>query len=515
MTNRTTRARSVVFGFFLFAFVALSVLILYGASLASSIVLIDDHEYFLLLGPTQSLPIAEIIQRLSQLTELGSWGESMRFRPAYFLGRAFESSVFGLDPLPRYVFRVATLIALSLSLGMLMWNELGKRKYQPLSFAFIGVSATAISLLLILQSSWLGIIPRLGPSEILVALGLVPYLLGAYLVWNHQHPKFSWILLGVGYNLIILSKENTFSLLVPVLFLAVRQVFSSKHRWLPTVVSFISIATTIWVVLGITLAMQQNNGTDVYGVGRTFSGFIQKLLEQPFFVFVLAIFLISFFIEFARYQKESSTGFGLINAFPLVLTNTALLLVIIVDVFVYQSSNELRYLLLSQISSLISLMTLIVGVLSLRNVSLGLRYLLTISMILVFLVVMFISNRSVMNPLSIMSQVQSSVFSTNQIHSEITQLSEEIARNPDAPVVLYMEGPLLEPAFAISRITWFESGKLLYLGQPYPELQTGNSELLFEPETFDPKKSSPPICVLLGTYTSPLPDCRAQVQFSW
>ena len=66
---------------------------LFGVNLNAKMGMIDDHEVVSFLGPDKDIAVGEIPQLLSK-TEVGKWGEALRFRPVYYTLRIVESMSF-------------------------------------------------------------------------------------------------------------------------------------------------------------------------------------------------------------------------------------------------------------------------------------------------------------------------------------------------------------------------------------------------------------------------------------
>ena len=489
---------------------------LYGPAVNGKLVLIDDHEYFLLLGPTQELPIIEIVPRLLSLTELGHWGESMRFRPFYFIERALESSLWGIEPLPRFVLRIFLGSSLAACFAFLTWSELRNISIRMPQRVLVFFLSFFIGFLTLMISSWSDIILRLGPSEIFVAFALVPFILGVRRVWKNSSASAGWLWLFCGYAIAILSKENTFSLLPIIWIIAAISFKSSRVKFLILAGILFVTGLTIWIELGIYIAMAQNGG-DVYGQQRNISDFLTKLFQEPYIYLAVIALVVAFVSEVKNLHKLNSSRVESHLAaarpfarFKFTLAVSASIWVLIFDTFIYQAAAEPRYLFLSQISLVVIFITSIIALITFNETRQTLS--LVLALLLTFLAI-GISNKG-----SSISRIQdlSTRASTNsqEVNSHIQELLEATKEFPNSRVVLYLNSPLLEHSFAISRIVWFATGNYVYFGKPYPELQTGSQGLLFETKIFITSENQNPICVFFGkTLDTESTNCETEIIF--
>lgn len=501
----------------LFAIIFAVAFWLYSPILSAQLGLIDDHEYFLLLGPGQHLALTDVIPRILNLTEVGHWGESMRFRPFYFLSRGLETSLWGLDPAPRYLSRILILAAFSSALAYIFWSEV-RDKYQSKRIRALAFLASAmIGILALSLPTWGDIVLRLGPSEIFLTLALIPFLIGSNKVWENNNSKIGWVSLTIGYCLAVMSKENAVSLLPIVIFLFLRDLRSSRNKVFVVTGIASCIAITAWIEIGINIAMQVNGG-DVYGAKRTIGLFVNKLIHEPYIYLSLICLFITVAIELYKLSRKTtaitSRSSGLIKDFPLSLAVIAGTNVLIFDTFVYQAALEPRYFLLSQVALIIDFISVLLAIGSLSRVP---EFVMPTSGIIISLLgIVSLNGVWSSQPFqeNIRFQATTAYVQTLETGSKIELLVSAMREYPESDVVLYSGTPLMEHSFAVSRIVWFGSGKLLYLAQPFPELQSGNSDLLFHSQTFVPDSNKQPICVtFLGTEVKSDVVCEVVINF--
>src|SRR5262249_38267628 len=77
---------------------------------------IDDHETLSWLGRDNSLGLRAIWPTFAHDTEVGQWGASHRFRPAYYAARVVETAVLTDHPLAWYA---TVLTAFAITCGLL------------------------------------------------------------------------------------------------------------------------------------------------------------------------------------------------------------------------------------------------------------------------------------------------------------------------------------------------------------------------------------------------------------
>lgn len=493
----------------------------FGPLLHAGLTLVDDHEYFLLLGPTQHLGLFEIPQRLLDLTELGKWGEYARFRPFYFLERGVESTLFGLDPYPRFFLRILIVACFSTTIAGISWFSLRNVQTKLWHSICRYISSLIFGIACLYLSSWTDIVFHLGPSEIWVALGLILYLIGMVILWVSPANKFAWPLTLSGYLVSILSKENTFVLLLPVIFLAFIDFTEKKRRAQAITAVVLAIAGTLWVELGIFIAMQ-SNGADVYGQTRTLSTFGEKVISEPYIYVTILMFTTSLAMEIRASQigklkgSESISRYLLLREFPASGLSAFALVVVLSEGYVYQHSSEKRYLLLTQLVILIA----IIATLSAAKTLLVARetFFSVVTIVISVVTLSILGNARLLpwSPSSLRTQAEAAATNSQKVSQEIKRLMESIQSHPGLPVVIEMYPPRVEHAFAVSRITWFASGEKTYLANSMPLLQTGAKDLLFNDETYQSHMSpNGAICVQIGDISNDDVNCIDAIKFDY
>src|SRR4051812_18161636 len=70
---------------------------LVGVELHADFWSIDDHVIFRFLGAADRLPVADLWGAVVRTTEVGQFGQALRYRPAQFILNAVETVFWGLD----------------------------------------------------------------------------------------------------------------------------------------------------------------------------------------------------------------------------------------------------------------------------------------------------------------------------------------------------------------------------------------------------------------------------------
>jgi hypothetical protein len=246
---------------------------------------IDDHEPLIWMGPDGHLPWSQFWTTFINKTEVGQWGGSGRFRPAYYLLRVGEAVVFGSNPWAWYacVFVMFTGACAVLGYVAAIWLSTvvnGSRLWICWSVTLVG-SAVG-SFLFAGLYAWSGIVARLGPSELLgllatgvVLLSLTKVSLGLGRLW--------WIPALLGVTTAIFAKESFFSLALAFPLVGTYSYLALGRRRTDLVAG--SLALLPAVLLGLILAPTLlRSKHDVYGAnvgGSRLAGAISALAEPP------------------------------------------------------------------------------------------------------------------------------------------------------------------------------------------------------------------------------------------
>jgi hypothetical protein len=218
--------------------------------------------------------------------------------------------------------------------------------------------------------AWTGIVLRLGPSEIYVALGLAFIAWGYFLISVPTRYRWGWILVFPGVVIAVGSKEDALPLLVflvATLLLDWKRIRSDK-----LLLSFgaVTVVFCLFVLLGVFLGTAAAT-QDVYGASRNLRTVASLLVGNPFLLIaMLPPLLVASFGPDAqrvasRFGQAEGQGYSKILSSRLVVAVSALPMVLVVsEAFFYQNAYaELlggtlglaRYGLLSQAMAVVSI----------------------------------------------------------------------------------------------------------------------------------------------------------------
>jgi len=226
---------------------------LFGRTVWMNWTMFDDHQIMQYVGPGYGLSFGQMWTNISK-TEIGQFGNSLRFRPTYWFLRLLECVVWGARPYLWHAFRVL-ILAISLSLfwtamtPALGWATAGLVCAYTLTFPY-----------------WNQLIAWLGPGETYAAAGLALYVWGMVRILHPprdgtQPDIMAGAAVIVGSVLCIGSKENFVLLALPS---AVLGCHALRHK--DTVASAAALASILfaaYVGAGVLLAVT-HQGVDIY-----------------------------------------------------------------------------------------------------------------------------------------------------------------------------------------------------------------------------------------------------------
>jgi len=222
---------------------------LVGNNFASKLGIIDDHEIPMFMGSDGAVKLSEIPSAIMS-SEVGKWGEALRYRPSYYTLRVLETALWGDNEMLWYLTRYLILVA-----GMYLgWRIMTIYMPSIVSYLFIFYLLTI--------PFWSDLLSRLGPSEIygVLAIPLFVYGMIKHRLW----------MITLGYIIAVGSKEN-FLILFPILLLyagyrVYRRIISPRELIIYLILSLY----TIFIVAGIQIATSKS-GADVYGEAISYS----------------------------------------------------------------------------------------------------------------------------------------------------------------------------------------------------------------------------------------------------
>lgn len=229
---------------------------LVGANFSAKLGMIDDHEIPMFLGGDGRIKLSEIPSVIMS-TEVGRYGEYLRFRPSYFTLRVLETALWRDNAMLWYGARYLMLV-LSLWLG---WKILARYFPKIVAYLFVFYAMT--------MPFWPDLLTRLGPSEIYTVPAVLMFVYGMI---NNK----LWIL-ALGYAICVGSKEN-FLILFPILLgYAGYRTYMKKITKGELLTYLILFAYTIFITAGIMIATGKAK-TDVYGTAISYRYRVTKFL---------------------------------------------------------------------------------------------------------------------------------------------------------------------------------------------------------------------------------------------
>lgn len=230
---------------------------LVGNNFNAKLGIIDDHEIAMFLGNDGRVKVSEVPKTLIDQTEVGQWGNYLRYRPSYYLLRVVETSLWGDNARLWYVSRYL-IIVVSMWIGFKILLT-----YFPkiISYLFVFYVMT--------MPFWPDLLTRLGPSEI--------YAVPALLLFVYGMIKNKIWMIALGYAVCVGSKEN-FLILFPILlgwsgYKAYTKQFTKKE-----IITAVLLTLYTILILGAILVATAKAGTDIYGAQISYQYRITKFV---------------------------------------------------------------------------------------------------------------------------------------------------------------------------------------------------------------------------------------------
>jgi len=264
LSERSSKLKNFIKKYQLILIIILSSIIvgsLFRESLTAKWGPIDDHEIMKYLGEDQKLSFSEIPSALMENTEVGKFGESLRFRPTYYLLRLTETAFWGNNPHLWYGFRLIMLIA-SLSV---FWKLISK---------VIGFIPGGLLVVYIMSyPMWADMFARLGPSETYIVFSLAVCAWSMTKIVEAVNKKkaveLSTVIIWLVSTIISVgAKENLLLLIIPNMLLFIFLFYKKKLN--PTIfTSFVlGLLFSFFVAFSVGKAVLAA-GNDVYGQATT------------------------------------------------------------------------------------------------------------------------------------------------------------------------------------------------------------------------------------------------------
>jgi hypothetical protein len=421
---------------------------------------IDDHEIVKFLGSDKQLWIWQIPNVLLKDTEGGQFSSSTRFRPTYYFFRLLETSAFGVNATSWYLARIILLALVCFFLTSGLMKLISFR-----SQFVVLLLGTSFILAVCSLTSWQDIVARLGPSEIYLALGFSVFFYLSTILTLDGFSKKSWLLLCVTYLVTLGTKENAIFLSLPFLLLGITTFLTSTKRLFVAISFSMSVLLSVLISAGWVLGMKSAGG-DVYGNTRTIETAQYQILQSLVYLrhskeFGFAVFavLLYFFVSWGL-QKKWHKSFWYIIA----LQGTLHFMTICEKIFYNAEFGNLRYTVITQISSLLLTAVSIILLLNAATLIIGSQgNLFNTGLVLVFGLLLL---REVIPAAQLAKSnfdlvAEESRLSSQFFQNQITKIRGDISKNKyDAIVIQISYVWDYEPAYALSQYVEFYGGEL-------------------------------------------------------
>lgn len=242
---------------------------MYRPLMDSSLGSIDDHEFITYLRSAHQAHQG-LFSVIAENHELGNWGDGLRFRPLYQVLRVLGVFVVGDRADLRYGIRIIEVLGVCAIVAIAatkLAEGLTERRLSPTARHAAGAMFATILLCL---APWADIVTRLGPSEMLLMVGVALMALAlARLPTSSIEMTWESLALALGGLFIAAgAKENGTAYLAFVVALILLYGFPARRR----VMSYVALGATagwcLWIFVGVWLALSKS-GVDVYGNERS------------------------------------------------------------------------------------------------------------------------------------------------------------------------------------------------------------------------------------------------------
>ena len=307
--------------------------------------LIDDHEIVNFLGRDRDLGLSEIVGLTLNSTEVGEWGESKRFRPTYYIFRLIQTAIFGNSAENFYLYRILVMSMTATLVGVFAIC-IAKSLHVKMSMA----TAILWTFLACLLPVWADVVTRLGPSELEQSFFYIVSLILLWLALSRLENTIYWLALAV---VIILSsglKENmAIILVVTLLGIIYSRSWLDVSKKVTLAYIFTGIIVTL-IELGPVIAINQNDGTDIYGQNRGLIEILQLLIQATISPHILICLVFTIVVIRLNHKKTAKIPKNI--RFLLISMN-----LILISEYVFYAGNVRgnRYSMITQVTLLIYL----------------------------------------------------------------------------------------------------------------------------------------------------------------
>lgn len=399
-----------MFGFFLV-----------GNNFSAKLGMIDDHEIANFLGSDGKIGLTEIPAVIAS-TEVGQWGEYLRYRPSYYSLRVIESALWRDNVTAWYMSRYLMLV-ISMWLG---WKILTTYFPKIVSYLFVFYAMT--------MPFWPDLLTRLGPSEI--------YTVPAVLLFVYGLIQYKLWMISLGYAVCVGSKEN-FLVLFPILLGWSGYKAYTKKLTRIELIATIVLSLFTFLVVGSILVATAKAGTDIYGTQISYRYRITRFVWDIPKIILNRHMIPSFLVLVAAIVVGMKKQVGLMLVILSMIASQYIF-------YVNQLPSNMRYdfpaLLLFPVLDLVA-MSIIITYFAKHKYSQLIKITVYTVMVLIFSFYIFHRGYTLVHRQAIKNATETSGFA-----SELQKAVETIRENPNATIIFVSERYIdFEPIVSVER----------------------------------------------------------------
>ena len=327
-------APGVLKNLILFILVVLGLLGLYYPNLEAQWGIIDDHNVFVYLGDDLELHANEVLPVLVKYTEIGYFGKTNRYRPAYHFIRIVESWLWGSHVQYWYFFRFLLLVASV----FLLWKS-----FQP----YLGTILGGLLTLMLISGPWMGnIFSRLGPSETYAFCGLSVFIYSSCKLFEHDGHRaigLKWWCIHILACLVCIGSKENFLFMLPLTWVGALYAMYKQKRVLWPAIGEIVIVTAFSAFIATALYLGLTaHGSDVYSnpvdFGSRINIAVNGLRQFNWIPLALAILMLSCVLIFYWFGNRTRIGLLISPLINFVIFESLLLLLWMFQ-FIFYNGN--------------------------------------------------------------------------------------------------------------------------------------------------------------------------------
>ncbi|MBF0317927.1 MAG: hypothetical protein HQL04_07100, partial [Nitrospirae bacterium] len=439
---------------------------IFSASLEAQWYIIDDHEIMNFLGPEKHITILDT-PALIEKTEIVNLNIHPRYRPAHWLIVIIQSWLWGDNPFGWYLFK---MMAFALFVSVFWW----------ISQHYTGIVYGGIFTLYVLsQAFWVDIWTKLGAPEVNAAFGLALYAAGFFAVLKNSANNadevklpgmFYWLLMAAGALIAMGSKENFLIILFPqtclLLYLLIRGRVDSNARFFSSLI----------IVFGLLMAgviaylIKIHGGSDFYSKSAglhdrfgTFLSYMDSLLvrlhmwgfSNIFLIVTASVIVGIIFIAggFIFKKKGTAVAGGYFSAISKTSAFLILLTIIVASQIIFYNGYwpvNNRFDFPGKLAFPVASLSIVLAMMKIfATLDVKPKTINTIKFILAAALLVIVVHRGFV-PLREATEKHAII--TRDFTDKITQLSAELNRYPQTPLVLESHNVWdYEPIFSVER----------------------------------------------------------------